>query len=404
MLKAFGRSGHSIFPISIHEKSMRQIFEEIEMVAPDFCYVQNFHVSDSDSPQRKDDLDYFFLQSKFPIAIWYLDNPEFQGDQFLWDRWQTTPYPRHCLFFVNDESFGSFFKERELTAIHLPIGADRDILQFRKNPHAGRWAAPLRFCGSPIVGASLADLSLESVRGVYEDAYFQKMCEVANQYAIPEMQCHRFLEAISPILSDFFRPYYNSPQDYRSGEIHFYKRVKELPECNMENVKLLRHCGRNLTEFYSWSQLTCYLMELLSQGLVVQGSPYWRGFFKNQVEEPRHLSWEELFASYREAKINFCFTKWTLPTAIHDRIFEILLASGFPLTDFRESLSSNFDKDEIAYYHDINEAKDLIDFYLKNETARLGLAERGFQRVLRSHTYDDRCRQLIDHCVNHWGL
>ncbi|MDB5036556.1 MAG: CgeB family protein [Bacteriovoracaceae bacterium] len=403
VLKAFERTGHEIFRVSVDTKSVKDIFRELEEIAPDFCYSHNFHICKEWTAGYKDDIHYFFAENKFPFAIWYLDNPEVQGDPALKESWRTGPFPKNCLFFVNDSSFASFFKKRELPSFHLPIGVDRDIIRFDDHSLTSKWRADLRFSGSAIVSFKPEPPSVEVLREGHKYIYAEELIRSIESdlsrasQSDAESWFQNFLEAVN----HFFDVYYTTPEDYFKAEQNFYNETKRLPEFYQREIQ---KSSLRIAELYSWCQMTCYLFELQSRGMIVQGSPDWAPLFPDQKEVPRHLSWEELFASYRAAKINFCFTKWSLPTAMHDRVYEILLAGGFPLTDYREYLPEAFRKDEIVHYRTIEEAKHLIDYYLKADTEREKLIRKGRDRVLSDHTYDIRVAELIRQSVLHWNL
>jgi spore maturation protein CgeB len=50
---------------------------------------------------------------------------------------------------------------------------------------------------------------------------------------------------------------------------------------------------------------------------------------------------------------------------------------------------------EIATFRTENEMMDMIRYYLKNNEARMKIAEAGTKRVLKEHTYELRLRQLL---------
>ncbi|MDB5036554.1 MAG: CgeB family protein [Bacteriovoracaceae bacterium] len=403
VMNAFLRSGHEIVRIPFSGKTMKEVFAEIEASRPDFCFTQNFHLCEESNPGLQEELDYFFSENKFPFAIWYLDNPEFQGNLNLQERWRREPFPKNCLFFINDSSFASFFKKRKLPYYHLPIGVDKDIEALRYPHLVDLFRADLRFTGQPIVQFSPEPPCVEVFREGYKIVYTEEVFKLIEMHTknITAEQKEKLSGLFTESLDQLFDRYYTTKEDFFSAEEKYLKSVKNLPPYFYEISEIL---SSRRQEFYSWCQMTCYLYELKSKGLEIHGSPTWNSFFPDQKVPARQLGWEELFSSYQATKINFCFTKWSLPTTVHDRVFEILVAGGFPLTDYREYLTAAFKKDEIVFYRSIEEAKDLIDYYLKADSERQKLISKGRARVLASHTYDLRIQELIRESALHWNL
>jgi spore maturation protein CgeB len=53
--------------------------------------------------------------------------------------------------------------------------------------------------------------------------------------------------------------------------------------------------------------------------------------------------------------------------------------------------------DDIECFDSVDEARDKIRFYLKNDSARIRIADKSYQLVVHGgHTYVDRARQILD--------
>ena len=82
--------------------------------------------------------------------------------------------------------------------------------------------------------------------------------------------------------------------------------------------------------------------------------------------------------------------------ATNPRTFEILGSGAFELVDNKPRLSEQLtDGKEIATYDTADEFVELIEYYLDHESERNAIADRGYQRVQRDHTYTDRLEQII---------
>ena len=86
---------------------------------------------------------------------------------------------------------------------------------------------------------------------------------------------------------------------------------------------------------------------------------------------------------------------------INPRTFEILACGGFQLVDDRNVIREIFEPGkDIVTFNSIDDLKQKIDYYLINEDERKIIAERGREKVLSSHTYQDRLKEIINETNN----
>ena len=113
------------------------------------------------------------------------------------------------------------------------------------------------------------------------------------------------------------------------------------------------------------------------------------------------LSYEDLFKAYSISKIGLNLTvndnDIDKKPQMKLRIFEIPASKTFLLTEYIDDLENYFEiGKEIETFKTIEEAKDKIDFYLKNDSARENIANAGYQRFLRDHTSRIRLNNIIN--------
>ncbi len=78
-----------------------------------------------------------------------------------------------------------------------------------------------------------------------------------------------------------------------------------------------------------------------------------------------------------------------------ERSFGVPSCGGFLLSEERVHLQDCFDLDrEVATYHDLEDCKRKILYYLEHEQERKRIMVNAHRRVLREHTYMDRARTL----------
>jgi spore maturation protein CgeB len=82
---------------------------------------------------------------------------------------------------------------------------------------------------------------------------------------------------------------------------------------------------------------------------------------------------------------------------VNPRTFEIIASGGFQLADRRSGMEGLFNAgEEIVLFDDLNDLRGKITYYLNNPEERERIAERGRQRVLREHTYENRMNEMLE--------
>jgi spore maturation protein CgeB len=83
-------------------------------------------------------------------------------------------------------------------------------------------------------------------------------------------------------------------------------------------------------------------------------------------------------------------------TQLKGRIFEILGCRGFLLTDYADDSENYYqDKKEIVYYTNTPDLIEKIKYYLKTDKERERIAEAGYQRTIREHTFENRFNEIF---------
>jgi spore maturation protein CgeB len=82
---------------------------------------------------------------------------------------------------------------------------------------------------------------------------------------------------------------------------------------------------------------------------------------------------------------------------INYRTFETLGCRTFLLTNYTPGLEKLFDiGKELVIYESLEDLDSKVKYYLENEDERNKIAEAGYLRVKKDHTYFERVKKLID--------
>ena len=117
-----------------------------------------------------------------------------------------------------------------------------------------------------------------------------------------------------------------------------------------------------------------------------------------RVHEPVDY-YTQLGKIYKLSKINLNLTLPTIESGVPQRIYDILGAGGFCLTNAQPELSSFFEIGrDLVVFHDLGELKQLADYYLTHDEERLAIARHGYETVSNYYSYEKILQQVIYIC------
>lgn len=106
---------------------------------------------------------------------------------------------------------------------------------------------------------------------------------------------------------------------------------------------------------------------------------------------------EEAPKVYNLSKINLNITMRTIESGIPQRVFDIMGACGFVLSNWQEEAEELFVPDqEIVLFRDMDELVYKVNYYLEHEQERLQIAVRGWQKVRECYSYEVALQKMIN--------
>ena len=104
----------------------------------------------------------------------------------------------------------------------------------------------------------------------------------------------------------------------------------------------------------------------------------------------------EVSSLYRNTKINLNITLHCIETGACQRVFDIMAAGGFLISNYQKELEELFiPGEEIILYHNIEELVNYVDYYLKHDEEREKIAQRGQKKVLKEHDFHDKMKVVF---------
>ncbi len=91
------------------------------------------------------------------------------------------------------------------------------------------------------------------------------------------------------------------------------------------------------------------------------------------------------------SKINLNMTNRPIRTGLPLRIFDLMGAGGFVISNYQTEIPEHFiPGEDIVLYDSIPDLLDKIAYYLEHEDERMQIAENGHEKIKQAHTYDMR--------------
>ena len=99
---------------------------------------------------------------------------------------------------------------------------------------------------------------------------------------------------------------------------------------------------------------------------------------------------------FHQSKINLNFTIRNIRSGIPLRVWDVLGAGGFLLTNFQAEIPQYFENGkDLVYFESIADMSRKADYYLIHEDERMQIAQNGYEKVKKYHSYESRLKQII---------
>ncbi len=100
---------------------------------------------------------------------------------------------------------------------------------------------------------------------------------------------------------------------------------------------------------------------------------------------------------FNQSKINMNFTIRNIRTGLSLRIWDVLGAGGFLLTNYQVEIPAYFENGkDLVYYEDLADMERKVEYYLGHEDERMTIAESGNKKVKALHSYVDRIGKMLE--------
>ncbi|MDO5126682.1 MAG: DUF3880 domain-containing protein [Eubacteriales bacterium] len=99
---------------------------------------------------------------------------------------------------------------------------------------------------------------------------------------------------------------------------------------------------------------------------------------------------------FRLSKINLNITLPSIQSGIPLRAMDIMGNGGFLLTNYQKDMFDFFEPEvDFVYYTSLDEAKELISYYLEHEDERKCIAANAKEKMTKYHSFEDRIKDTL---------
>ena len=106
--------------------------------------------------------------------------------------------------------------------------------------------------------------------------------------------------------------------------------------------------------------------------------------------------WTQMPKVFYGSKINLNFTIPNIKSGIPLRVWDVLGAGGFLITNYQPELEMYFEPDEdLVVFESRQELDEKVSYYLEHEEQRCKIAANGYEKVKLNHNYQNRINKML---------
>lgn len=309
---------------------------------------------------------------KLPYLSWTVDCPSFQ----LYS--ETVAYPTNRIFLLDRTQYEKFAPINPECIFHLPLGCDLptwDSIQVSPEEHR-KYDCDISFIGSlysekcryneiekdlPDYMRGYVDGLINAQLNVYgynflEDSITEEWAEEFKKYADWVPLAEDYTEDVKGIVADTYLGYKCTEQE----------RIRTLSAIS-------EHFDMDL-----WTLSDTSMLPKIHN----------RGGADSNNMMPQII---------KCSKINLNMTNRPIKTGLPLRIFDLMGAGGFVISNYQAEIPEHFvPGEDIVLYDSIPDLLDKIAYYLAHDDERIQIATNGHEKIKQAHTYDMRLVTMFE--------
>lgn len=372
LISAFQELGHTVKTIPFSNTGELRSDEHIELeivnsiraFSPDFVFSFNFFPIISLACKRAD----------MRYVSWVYDSPYVLLYSY------TVIYPGNYIFLFDKAQYLEFQQAGISTVYYLPLAANTDRLSKMTDMAVyknSKWKhqTDIAFIGSLYTEKHQFYQRLKGITP-YTRGYLEAI--MASQ---KQIHGYNFIQELlsKDIIDDLMRimPMQPDPSSVESLEYLYAQYVINRQITATERTELLSAIGESFSYDLYTPDKTVSLPGAVNHGSIdyYDMAPY---IFKN-------------------VKINLNFTLRSIQSGIPLRVFDILGAGGFLITNYQTDFPDCYiPGEDFIYYENKEDLLNKIQYYLEHEEERNAIAKHAFETTASFHTYKHRVADMLD--------
>lgn len=329
--------------------------------------------------------DYLFSFNYFPVAAMAAKACKVRYVAWVYDSPYAQLYSETVRYETNDIRLFDSMQVMQLKALgvetvsYLPLAADADYYDSLRGKAGEKYESQVAFVGSLYTEPKqqlyqrFTQLNaydkgfLDALVGMQKQLYGKNMLEMMLEQN-PQLLEHLQQTAPLPPHPDGFE----TPQ-WSYANYYLYRRVTAL-----ERSEALEMLAKSF-------QLNVYTHA---------GEQVETQALRDAIRPPLDY-YTQAPLVYRHAKININITLKSIESGIPLRAFDIMGAGGFLLTNYQADMLELFEPDrDFVYYTDMQDMMQKVEYYLQHEEERKCIAQNGYEKVKKQHTYLKRLQEF----------
>jgi len=372
IIAAFRDLGHTVETLPFSNKEVhhdeeieKEMAQKIKDASPDFVFSFNYFPIISLACKQAD----------ARYVSWVYDSPYVLLYSY------TIIYPGNYIFVFDKDWFLEFHRAGIPTIHYLPLAANTERLSamtdwdtFEKSQWNNQ--SDIAFVGSLYTEKHQFYQRLEGITP-YTRGYLEGLMSAQKQ-----VYGYNFVQELLPkdIIDDMMRilPMQPDPTSVESVEYLYAQYVINRQITATERAELLAAIGKKYAFDLYTPDKTLHLPGCINHGPIdyYDMAPY----------------------VFKKAKINLNISLRSIKSGMPLRIFDIMGAGGFLLTNYQADFLDYFvPGEDFAFFDSPTDLLDKIEYYLNNEEERAAVARNGYEKLAAHHTYKHRAEEIISY-------
>jgi spore maturation protein CgeB len=301
----------------------------------------------------------FFEKKRIFHINWSVDDPFFE-ELFIKKKFRQSVFR---IDFVSDKDYLPQMKNTGYNVFFLPLGTDPTVFM----PADTGYERDVLFAGNSYT------LQIEDFLKGYEEYFLE----------------------IVPCFADIINKYNHDNMFNVESGIEIELKKQELPVGG--SIDKIKFIAKQFIGFMYRKQIVESLVKNLKSFTIV-GDNGWKMIDKN-INIGKSGYYDGLCKFYTQSKINVDINRMVIRNGFTQRVFDTCACNCFCITSYKPIVGEYFDLDsdkkELVAFRCKEELHDLIKYYLKHDTQRNAVIERGHKKVIENHTYNHRMNDIF---------